>query len=162
MSQSVDHQHGDASVQGTVSHSYSPLQSFRSITMEDVLEQDPRPAFVLDLEDENIGDKVLHFVFQNRALRNSDLEDVLSGVVPPNTYGQSSHQTYSAFHKWALNGTAQQDSAFLYHGITWTGATINNRWRMVNGIKERQQRRMTGAFATASWGPTAIPVIPSG
>jgi hypothetical protein len=137
-----------------------PLQIFQSITMIDVLEQDPRAAFVLDLEHHNIGSG-LKIVFQNRALKKAGLEDIITGVVPPNTYGQSSHSTYAAFKNWALNPSTQRDPSFLYHGRTWTSMDINFRWRMVNGIKERQQKRMTGAFASATWGPKAIPVTPS-
>jgi hypothetical protein len=138
----------------------APLRIFQSITMIDVLEQDPRAAFVLDLEDSNIGNS-LNIVFQNHALRKAGLEDVLTGVVPPDTYGQGSHLTYATFRNWALDLTTQRDLSFLYHGMTWTSMDINGRWRMVNGIKERHQERMTGAFASATWGPKAIPVVPS-
>jgi hypothetical protein len=138
----------------------SPLQVFQSITMIEVLEQDPRPAFVLDLNNKSLGNR-LRPVFLNRALRNASLVDVVTGVVPPDTYGQSSHRTYSAFSKWTLTSNGQREPSFLYNGMTWTSMDINRRWRMVNGIKERQQERMTGAFANASWGPKAVSVVPS-
>jgi hypothetical protein len=156
-----NNQHDIHCVHGeTVSDVESPLEIFQSITMIEVLEQDPRPAFVLDLDNSNLGGRI-HPVFLNRAFRNARLIDVITGIVPPDTYGQSSHLTYSAFSKWTLTSTAQREPSFLYHGMTWTSMDINRRWRMVNGIKERQQERMTGAFATASWGPKAISVVPS-
>ncbi|KAF2419904.1 hypothetical protein EJ08DRAFT_702707 [Tothia fuscella] len=139
----------------------SSSQNFQSLTMIEVLEQDSRPAMVLDLE----VDKTclnLKPVFQNRALRETHgLIDILTGDVPPDLYGQPVSSTYSAFKTWALDATtAQQPAGFLYHGMTWTSMTINKRWRMVNGIKERQQDRLTGTFSTARWGPKVDSVLP--
>jgi hypothetical protein len=159
----ADVQMSDSPNEGNNQHGVppeTPLQVFQSITMIDVLEQDARPAFVLDLENNNTGNR-LNFVVQNRALRTAGLENVLAGVVPPDTYGQSAHLTYAAFKNWALNCTTQRDHSFLYHGMTWTSMDVNVRWRMVTGMKERQQERMTGAFAKAAWGSKAIPVVPS-
>jgi hypothetical protein len=138
----------------------SPYQIFRSITMIDVLEQDPRPAFVIDLEDNTIRTS-LQPVFQNRAFRNvPGLTEVVTGISPPDTYGQAALSTYAVFKKWASDPTgAQQPAGFIYHGMTWTSMTINERWRMVNGIKERQQDRLTGAFSSVEWGPKALPVV---
>lgn len=138
----------------------SPSQILRSISMIDVLEQDPRPAFVLDLEANTSGTS-LQPVFQNRALRNAPgLIDVVTGDSPPDTYGQTALATYSAFKRWATDPTTScQPTGFTYHGMTWTSMTINVRWRMVNGIKEGHQERLTGTFSSAEWGPKATPVV---
>jgi len=128
--------------------------------MVDVLDQDPRPAFVLDLEDKS-SSVSLQPVFHNQALKNlTGLIEVVAGVLPPDPYGQPAPQTYAVFMQWALDFSAsRQPLTFLYHGFTWSNMTINNRWRMVNGTKERQQQRLTGAFANAAWGPKAAPAI---
>jgi hypothetical protein len=141
----------------------SATQIFQSITMVDVLEQDPRPAFVVDLEDK-ANASTLRPIFYNRSFKNiPGLIDVVVGQSPARAYGQSSYQTYTSFMKWAINTTTDgPPQAFVYDGMSWTSMTINQRWRMVNAIKERQQGRSAGAFINASWGPKAVPLVQKG
>jgi hypothetical protein len=131
--------------------------------MIDVLEQDPRPAFVVDLYDYSNGsvdgsEGALVPIFCNKAFREQPgLLDIVRGQSSPIDYGQPSSSTYVAFAKW----TVQKDSpdvprGFSYDGMSWTSATINGRWKMVNAIREQQKDRATGAFHKASWGPNTV------
>jgi hypothetical protein len=137
-----------------------PMSVLQSVSMIDVLEQDPRPAFVLDLFEYSghTADNVLRPIFCSHAFREQiGLLDVVSGRSAPNDYGQPSSSTYSAFVRWALERLASDvPKGFSYDGMSWTSATINDRWRMVNAIRERQQAGSTGAFKNASWGPALL------
>lgn len=131
---------------------------FRSVSMIDVLEQDPRPAFVLDLAAYRNAteDVVLNPIFCNAAFRaQRGLLDVVSGNSPPDDYGQPSTSTYTSFVRWALETAhAGVPRGFVYDGMSWTSAVINGRWKMVNAIRERQEKGgSTGSFRKATWGP---------
>lgn len=137
----------------------SPMSVFRSVSMIDVLQQDPRPALILDLHEhsEQLDDAILEPLFYNKAFEQAGLLEVVRGQSSPLEYGQPSSSTYAAFSRWAV----QKDSpdvprGFSYNGMSWTFSTINERWRMVNAIREQQKSRSTGAFRKASWGPNAI------
>ena len=133
------------------------MSIFRAVSMIDVLDQDPRPAFVVDLFE--YGDILEEFalvpIFCNKALRDqAGLVDVVRGQSTPADYGQPSASTYSAFAKWAVQrDAADVPRGFSYDGMSWTSATINGRWKMVNAIREQKKSRNTGAFRKASWGP---------
>jgi hypothetical protein len=139
------------------------MSIFRSVSMIDVLEQDPRPAFVVDLYDYSDGfangvDGALVPIFCNKAFReNQGLLDIVRGQSSPIDYGQPSSSTYAAFATWAVqNDGPDVPRGFSYDGMSWTSATINGRWKMVNAIREQQKSRATGAFRKASWGPNAF------
>ena len=138
----------------------TPMSIFRSVSMIDVLEQDPRPAFVLDLHDccTQTDNASLNPIFCNLAFRDQPgLHDIVCGHSSPADYGQPSATTYASFTAWAVQKDRPDvPRGFNYDGMSWTSATINGRWKMVNAIREQQTSRTTGAFRKASWGPNAI------
>jgi hypothetical protein len=138
----------------------NPMSVFQSVSMIDVLEQDPRPAFVLDLfaYGSQSDDCRLKPIFCNASFRGQHgLLDVVNGQSAPDDYGQPSSSTYASFARWALErGDMGVPRGFIYDGMSWTSATINGRWKMVNAIRERQQGGSTGAFKKASWGTGAV------
>jgi hypothetical protein len=88
------------------------MSIFRSVSMIDVLEQDPRPAFVLDLNSYNSeasDDLILNPIFCNKAFKEqSGLVQVVRGQSPPTDYGQPSASTYCAFAKWAVRNDVSE------------------------------------------------------
>ena len=78
---------------------------FRSVSMIDVLEQDPRPAFVVDLYKygETSDEPTLVPIFCNKAFREQrGLGEVIRGQIAPVDYGQPSASTYGAFARWVI------------------------------------------------------------
>ena len=83
----------------------SPMSVFRSVSMIDVLEQDPRPAFVVDLYKygETSDEPTLVPIFCNKAFREQrGLGEVIRGQIAPVDYGQPSASTYGAFARWVI------------------------------------------------------------
>jgi signal transduction histidine kinase/CheY-like chemotaxis protein len=159
-----DYQELPDAIHRTVAESVPPsdnssFHAFQSISIVDVVEQDPRPAFVVDLKSQ-----VLHTsldpIFTNSAFQGiHDLYDVVVGRASPSPYGQPSTQTYSAFKKWVLDvrGGDLPAHLFVYNGISWTGMLINSRWKVINGIRARRQEGITTSFDAASWEPKPAP-----
>lgn len=114
---------------------------FAGLDVCEVLDQDSRPTFVLDLDPDIHAPCTLNGldpVFCNTALRlHERLSDVITGnrgEVEPNTGA-----TYQDFRSWAVGVTHHDDSrdcfplSFLYADMLWTGSTVRKRWRLVSG-----------------------------
>lgn len=160
---SSDSSDGDDNGHGSAQHDARSI--FQSITMVDVLEQDPRPAFVVDLTCDNASDpSPIDPVFFNIALKQANnLLDVVTGQRDPSTYGSSPSPGYSAFKEWVFNSLV--DDRFRkpldYDGMSWTSMTINQRWRMVNAIPAPKREKVTVDSQDAYLGPKAVPVVDS-
>ncbi|KAI0121090.1 aerobic respiration control sensor protein arcB [Xylariales sp. AK1849] len=118
------------------------LGEFDSLSVTEVLDQDSRPTFVIDLdpdEDAVVNASGIVPVFCNSALRlHALLLDVVVGngtaVEDPNIA-----PTYTDFRSWATGVTKFDDSkdvfplSFLYSEMLWTGSTVGKRWRLISG-----------------------------
>lgn len=116
----------------------SSRDEFDSLSITEVLDQDPRPTFVIDLDpDESVtvGAKSVSPIFCNSALRVYErLLDVIVGhdtePLPP---------AHEHFCNWATGLTKFDDSkdvfpnSFLFFDLIWTGSTVRKRWRLVSG-----------------------------
>ncbi|CAI6081042.1 unnamed protein product [Clonostachys chloroleuca] len=118
--------------------SISPgLQGLSSADLIDLLDQDVRPTFLVDMGNPaNASRAGLHILFYNRALRTShhvlrlltvDQEDVPRAA------------EYGNFKAWAISSTKGRDGQdvppppHIYGGITWTCSTLRRRFRFVSG-----------------------------
>ncbi|KAH7028000.1 aerobic respiration control sensor protein arcB [Microdochium trichocladiopsis] len=114
------------------------LAEFDSLTIIEVLDQDSRPTFVIDLDpDESItiGASRIAPIFCNAALRSHEkLADTIVG-----TDGTADPALYEEFSAWATGVTKFDDSkdvfplSFLFNGMLWTGSTVRRRWRLISG-----------------------------
>ncbi|KAK0651011.1 aerobic respiration control sensor protein arcB [Cercophora newfieldiana] len=121
----------------------------------EVLDADPRPTFVIDLDpDEDIpvrhpnGAQFLLPAFCNAALRlHEQLFDALVGTNAQGldkdadekeTPGRETYK-FADFKKWVTGVTPHDESgdifplSFLYGDMLWTGSTVQKRWRLVSG-----------------------------
>lgn len=97
----------------------------------ELLENDPRPSFVLDLEDSQSRDSQrLQIVFANSPLRrHSRVSRLMIGTVVSSAEAHEAEER-TRFKEWT-SGTAT--STFVYAGLRWSCSTLRKRWRIVNG-----------------------------
>ncbi|KAF3767951.1 hypothetical protein M406DRAFT_90515 [Cryphonectria parasitica EP155] len=107
-----------------------------SLGLKEVLDADPRPTFVLDLDPDDPGSNVstaICPVFCNAALR---LHERLLDAVLGSDNGLPDDNPH---HAWVTGVTTHDDSkdvfpqSFIYHDLMWTGSTVRKRWRLVSG-----------------------------
>ncbi|KAH8197320.1 hypothetical protein TruAng_008524 [Truncatella angustata] len=117
------------------------LLAFNHVHVTEILDQDSRPTFVIDLDPDHDAPFPLDGltpVFCNSALRfHERLMDVINGTI-----GQvelNTADTYQDFRSWATGVTKHDDSmdcfplSFVYADMLWTGSTIRKRWRLISG-----------------------------
>lgn len=122
------------------------LVELNAIDLCEILDQDARPTFVVDLDPDEgvtIGAKRIVPLFCNAALRQHEkLYDVVLGRAD---HRESSDATegrivaYEDFSTWATGVTKFDSSrdvfplSFEFRGMLWTGSTVRQRWRLVSG-----------------------------
>lgn len=110
-----------------------------SIGIIELLEQDERPTFIVDLgESSNYGPGPLQPTFVNSSLRSySGLEALVSGSATEDT--SPGLQTYIQFKSWLLSAAINGESlnvclpSFLYAGMTWNCSTLRKKLRIISG-----------------------------
>ncbi|KAI3555855.1 hsp90-like protein [Colletotrichum abscissum] len=134
-----------SSADATLTSSKSPnsqhlpqgLQILRGVGVIELLEQDERPTFIIDLANPVNAQKTgLHLLYANAALRASvgvlELLSVEGDDVMKNP-------DYINFKTWATSFVLNHESldvclpSHSYGGITWTCSTLRKRFRFVSG-----------------------------
>ncbi|TDZ33838.1 Hybrid signal transduction histidine kinase K [Colletotrichum spinosum] len=134
-----------SSAEATLTSSRSPnsqsippgLQILRGIGVVELLEQDERPTFIIDLANPvNTNNTDLHLLYANAALRASagvlELLSVEGEDAPKNA-------DYTHFKAWVMSFVRNHESMDVclpshgYGGITWTCSTLRKRFRFVSG-----------------------------
>ncbi|CAG8952915.1 hypothetical protein HYFRA_00007629 [Hymenoscyphus fraxineus] len=148
---------------------HSPL-AFEEIGIAELLDEDTRPTFVLDLRPIDIShpdDRGLNVVFCNKSLRFwDDLRGVIaaetfypdSDLPTPNSVTQEASQSEVEFREWANNPPDSADGWLPRHtfrGAYWTCTTLRNRWRVISASHiphQRLQRRGSRSNSiSAAW-----------
>ena len=111
-----------------------------SIGVTELLEQDERPTFIVDLGDKtNYGPGQLHLLFANLALRSyNGLEALVCG----NGHGTHSPglQTHLQFKSWLMSAAVNGESlnvclpSFHFANMSWTCSTLRKRLRIISGV----------------------------
>lgn len=120
------------------------LESLNQIGIIDLLDQDLRPTFIIDLESMvSQQERILRPVYCNPLLHTSrSLQELVLGTacVLINKEGadEGIDEAYREFVSWASQPVAAQarDASLLslvYKGICWTTSTLRDRWRVVAG-----------------------------
>lgn len=118
------------------------LSEFDGLSITELLDQDSRPTFVIDLdpdEEITIDAKRIIPIFCNAALRSHErLQDVILGQYA-NDARIPGPPSYEDFSTWATGVTKFDDSkdvfplSFLFTDMLWTGSTVRKRWRLISG-----------------------------
>jgi PAS domain S-box-containing protein len=115
------------------------LQLLQHASVIELLEQDERPTFVIDLQNRNNFDPgPLSIVFANAALRASG---GVIGLVIGDTSDPEHTADFARFKAWILSfvNTRNNESmdvclpSLSYGGISWTCSTLRRRFRFVSG-----------------------------
>jgi hypothetical protein len=125
---------------------HQALEELAGVSLREVLDQDSRPTFVLDLDSDYIDygsdHEAIQPLFCNAALRQHNR--LLDSIADPNaevTGDEDNGTTYQEFMSWATGATKFDDSrdvfplTLTYHNLLWTGSTIRRRWRIVSGYQ---------------------------
>ncbi len=115
------------------------LNALTQIGVLELLEQDDRPTFIIDLDDQvNYGPGILKFVFANVSLRASaPILDMITGRAGQESPGLAATTLYSDFKAWAISYVRNHESldvtlpSFFYAGSTWTSSSLRKRFRVV-------------------------------
>ncbi|EUC42252.1 hypothetical protein COCMIDRAFT_104045 [Bipolaris oryzae ATCC 44560] len=121
-----------------------PLRVLASIGIVELLEQDGRPTFIIDIGESTITrtpqSTTLQILFANNALRsNSSAWELVAGKSPASTPQDSVVNATHQFRAWLLNPARQgqdSDASSLpvdYGGILWSCFTLRKRLRVVSG-----------------------------
>jgi PAS domain S-box-containing protein len=119
------------------------VDELNSLGFKEILEQDSRPTFVIDLdpdEELNEGAHAIVPIFCNAALRTHEhLLDAVLGQSSDDSELEADAVSHDEFKAWATGWTRFDNSrdvfplTFLYSGMLWTGSTVRKRWRLVSG-----------------------------
>lgn len=110
------------------------MEQFENVGVRELLEQDTRPTFIIDLEslDPTFKGTPLTPIFSNKALLSSEaLQNVIIGRVAAEVLGR--FVSYREYQNWAIGLSDYGPDTFLYGGLMWTRSTLRNRWRLVSG-----------------------------
>lgn len=139
----------------------SAAQQLNAIGIVELLEQDERPTFIVDLSDtSNYGPGQLHPLFANSALRSYEgLLDLVVGGARENSPGPANSL---GFKSWLLSASVNGESlnvclpAFTYASMLWTCSTLRKRLRIISGAFQ------SPPGTTATRAPSIVPIPSSG
>lgn len=115
----------------------------RDLGLLDLLENDPRPTFVLDTT--NIQNSVLklHIVFSNTVLETSaSLWGVISGSQDNYEDLDENATSVSHFRTWSYQRLLTPDKPLLFCSYSWTRCLIAQRWVVVSGQAIKADREL--------------------
>lgn len=133
-------------------------QSLQEIGILELLEQDSRPTFILDLHSPEPDVKGrMNVVFCNKSLRFSDnLRKALYGETvfpapspssnasPDSRHDLSAAAAESDFKSWATTHIEDWNDGYLpphaFRSLVWVCSTLRNRWRVVSASQVPSQQ----------------------
>jgi hypothetical protein len=121
---------------------YEAFNELDQLSLKEILDQDSRPTFVIDLDPDYPVGSTIQPIFCNAALRVHDqLLDNITGVADADLADKSPDgtTTYDDFRTWATGVSRHNKSKDVfpltlhYQALLWTGSTIRQRWRLISG-----------------------------
>jgi hypothetical protein len=140
------------------------LQELDSLSLKEILDEDSRPTFVLDLDPDLVDESLaIQPVFCNAALKlHSRLLDSIVEASEECISRDPAAATYDGFRSWATGISRFNNSkdifplTILYQGLLWTGSTLRQRWRIISGnaLYRASDIPKSGLSATLTLRPT--------
>jgi hypothetical protein len=142
-----------------------PLRLLGSVGIVELLEQDTRPTFIVDMGDatSHVSDSsfALQIVFANSALRSSaSTWALVAGTPPAQTPDNTTALAANQFRNWLLSTVIQgahpdANIAPVEHGgVVWSCYTLRKRLRVVSGAVPTH----VAASITPASGPHEFPI----
>ena len=123
------------------------------IGMIELLECDPRPTFILDLERAQPPyHGLLHPVFSNASLQRLPRILLPVRIGEDVTADDDELEQHLDFREWATRLPTRGDIAnghslpFDYHNLSWTSLTLRERWRIISGSTNGLRDTSAGAL----------------
>ena len=118
---------------------HSAVQILDQVGVIELLEQDDRPTFILDLgERSNYEPGPLKIIFANASLMASPPAlEMISGRAGQVSPGLTATTAFSEFKAWSLSYVKDHESldvalpSFFYAGATWTSCSLMKRFRVI-------------------------------
>ena len=108
-----------------------------AFSLQQLLDHDPRPAFVLDLQGAKQGEALpLHPLFCNQALAGE--ESLLTNIIQATNADNSDKavRKLRQFRRWILSSrlpSSDVHSVVEFAGVCWTNYTVHDRYRVISG-----------------------------
>ena len=121
----------------------SGLQALSQVGILELLEQDDRIVFIVDLQNQtNFQPGPLQVIFANTPLKAyGSLMDVIRGRIADEASDMiSGSSSFPEFKSWLTsfvrNGEPMDVALpnFLFAGVTWTSSTLKKRFRVISGV----------------------------
>ena len=121
--------------------SSSDSQGLGQVGLEEFLELDERPTFIIDLADQaNYKPGPMRLAYVNLSLRGyPGLLNLIAGTTIEESPGIVTTTTFPDFKAWVVSFVKNDESldvcllSFLFAGINWTCSTLRKRFRIING-----------------------------
>ena len=145
------------------------MQLLGQVGIIELLEQDERPTFIIDLGNSaNFRPGPLQVVFANAALRGySGLLDMVLGKVLQTCPVHAVTTTFPEFKAWSISFVKNYESldvslpSFIYGGIPWTCSTLRKRLRLISGnLNSMPTGTQSNATSVAS-NPPSVGLTPA-
>ncbi|KAI4929088.1 hypothetical protein J4E85_005712 [Alternaria conjuncta] len=111
--------------------------SLRRIGMLDLLDQDPRPTFVIDTSPGSPkSGNGCHLEYWNSAMAATDpggLLQLLSRDGGAYSANEEGYAPFTKFRSWSLTHDTSE-KPFLYHGFNWMKIHVAGRWNVISGL----------------------------
>ncbi|KAH6651161.1 hypothetical protein F5144DRAFT_480235 [Chaetomium tenue] len=145
----------------------SVVQLLQGIGVVELLEEDERPTFIIDLNDPaNFHPGPLHLLYANVALRTAP---GLLQLLQLNQADPRPSPEFSEFKAWAASlvgdksGTAAVAQSAPYAGFPWTFSTLRRRFRIIRGYQNMTFNTVTSPSQTQASRPSpAAEPLPTG
>ena len=119
----------------------SAVHILNQVGVIELLEQDERPTFILDLgEQSNYEPGPIKIIFANASLRASPPAlEMISGRAGQVSPGLTATSAFSDFKAWSMSYVKDHESldvalpSFFYAGATWTSCSLRKRFRVIRG-----------------------------
>lgn len=128
------------------SYCRSAVDELSKIGLVDFLQNDPRPTFILDLHVPDASRNLLHTVYSNPALADSErgnLVNLISGKDNMDAPGAYSIRTYLKFRKWIYGEEKDSRNTFSYGDMRWIKVIMGGRWAVVSGTPDHPQSEIS-------------------
>jgi hypothetical protein len=123
------------------------------LSFREILNEDSRPTFILDLDPDYAVGRTIRPVFSNRSLKqHGRLLAYITGDAKETDGSEDLGlmTTYDDFRDWAMGVSKSNDSKDIfpltlhYRRLVWTGSTIRQRWRIISGNAIHQAHNVLG------------------
>lgn len=113
-------------------------QSLHDVGVMDLIRQDPRPTFILDLQSSADILPSIEFEFCNQPMRKIDvLRDLFPAPSAASVSFENENEALTdlaGFREWVAgseDSCPPRNSYYYFRGMLWTSITLRGRWRVV-------------------------------